>query len=82
MQSRLVYEGHRTDVSRDLERDVAPCRLPRLYVPVGVRWLREIGRLLVLETAEVFIDVLTNLERIGDLANNVGYAIRGDLSKL
>jgi phosphate:Na+ symporter len=34
------------------------------------------------QTAVVFIDVLTNLERIGDLANNVGYAIRGDISKL
>lgn len=34
------------------------------------------------QTGVVFIDVLTNLERIGDLANNVGYAIRGDLSKL
>jgi hypothetical protein len=30
----------------------------------------------------VFMDILTNLERIGDLANNVGYAARGELSKL
>jgi phosphate:Na+ symporter len=34
------------------------------------------------QTGVVFIDVLTNLERIGDLANNVGYAVRGELSKL
>jgi phosphate:Na+ symporter len=34
------------------------------------------------QTAVVFLDILTNLERIGDLANNVGYAIRGDLSRL
>lgn len=30
----------------------------------------------------VFVDVITNLERIGDLANNVGYATRGELAKL
>ncbi len=34
------------------------------------------------ESAVIFMDVLTNLERVGDLANNVGYAIRGELSKL
>ncbi len=34
------------------------------------------------QAAVVFIDILTNLERIGDLANNVGYAIRGEISKL
>jgi phosphate:Na+ symporter len=34
------------------------------------------------ESAVVFMDILTNLERIGDLANNVGYAARGELSKL
>ncbi len=34
------------------------------------------------ETAVVFIDILSNLERIGDLANNVGYATRRELSKL
>ncbi len=38
--------------------------------------------LMTPQTAVVFIDILTNLERIGDLANNVGYAIRGDLTKL
>ena len=34
------------------------------------------------EAAVVFLDLLTNLERIGDLANNVGYVVRGELSKL
>lgn len=34
------------------------------------------------QAAVVFIDILTNLERIGDLANNVGYTIRGELSRL
>ena len=34
------------------------------------------------ESAVVYIDILTNLERIGDLSNNVGYAVRGELSKL
>ena len=34
------------------------------------------------EAAVVFLDLLTNLERIGDLGNNVGYVVRGELSSL
>ena len=30
----------------------------------------------------VFLDILSNLERIGDLANNIGYVTRGELGSL
>jgi phosphate:Na+ symporter len=30
----------------------------------------------------IFLDTLSNLERVGDLANNVGYVTRGELHKL
>lgn len=40
------------------------------------------NELMSAQAAVVFLDVLSNLERIGDLANNVGYAVRGELSKL
>ena len=30
----------------------------------------------------VFLDIVSNLERIGDLANNVGYVTRGELGRL
>jgi len=44
--------------------------------------IRLSNQLVEPQTGVVFIDVLSNLERIGDLANNLGYAIRGDLSRL
>jgi phosphate:Na+ symporter len=30
----------------------------------------------------IFLDLISNLERVGDLANNLGYATRGEMGKL
>ncbi|MBU1669611.1 MAG: Na/Pi cotransporter family protein [Actinobacteria bacterium] len=48
----------------------------------GNNIIRLNNELISPQTGVVFIDILTNLERIGDLANNIGYGVRGDLSKL
>jgi len=48
--------------------------------------LRHIKRLkegVCLSAAGIlFLDIINNLERIGDLANNLGYATRGEITKL